>query len=378
MKNLKINLAKHVDDSYEIQFAENAWKALNIFLQKNNFQKALIVSDSNVFPLHYYNIFSEISSGINVKDLELQAGEKHKNMDWILSICQKLIEEKFNRNDCIIALWWGVIGDMVWFAWSIYKRWMNVIQIPTTLLSMFDSSVWWKTGVNFNNIKNIIGNFKQPKTVIIDSRFLETLPDSEMHNGYFEWLKHTLLDSSEYYELFKTTWEIFFDGKSFEDEKAQKSNEVLAKNISVKIYHVERDENEMWMRKFLNYGHTFGHAIELMVNFEISHGVCVGFGFIYENILSHKLWFLNAENLADINNFTKKKLSHECNNTWMKAWKISFEEVYEKMTRDKKNIDSDITFALLEKPWKMFIEKVSIKNKHLLKECFEDFIEFIK
>ncbi len=164
----------------------NAGTALSDFLLKKEYNKILIISDTNVYPLHFDTLISKIDQSIQVESLELLSWEEFKNMDAILKICATLIEHKFNRNDCIVALGWGVIWDMVWFAGSIFKRGMNVIQIPTTLLSMFDSSVWWKTGIDFQNIKNIIGNFKQPKRVIIDSNYLKTLPKEEMLSWYFE------------------------------------------------------------------------------------------------------------------------------------------------------------------------------------------------
>ncbi len=367
MKNLQINLKKEVDDSYEIEFVENTWKALSDFLISKKYSKILVVSDSNVYPLHCDNLLSSINSSVQVETLKLPAWEENKHMNWVLEICQKLIDIKANRNDCIVALWWGVMWDMVWFAGSIFKRGINVVQIPTSLLSMFDSSVWWKTGVDFNDIKNIIWNFKQPERVFINSEYLETLPQEEILSWYFEWLKHSLLDSREYYEEFKIDWEIF--GSS----DTSGLNNIISRNVSVKAKIVMEDEHEMWVRKFLNYGHTFWHALESVTNFELPHGVCVWFGMMYVNILSHKLWYLSSIDKENINNFIKNKLWN--NKKILLSKNINFENVYSKMTSDKKNVDANISFTLLDNPGELHIEKISGGQKSLLKDSFKDFLD---
>ncbi len=373
MKNLEIQLKKETDESYEIEFVEETSGRLSDFLLRKQYHKVLVVSDSNVYPLHFYNLLSGLSRDIQLESLELEAWEEYKNMEAVLKICSKLIEKKFNRNDCIIALGWGVIWDMVWFAGSIFKRGMNVIQIPTTLLSMFDSSVWWKTGVDFEDIKNIIGNFKQPKKVFINANYLETLPKKEVLSGYFEWIKHALLDSREYYSDFKLEGEVLF----YTEKETKNLNKIIERNVSVKARIVMEDEKEMWIRKFLNYGHTFGHALEGVTNFSLSHGVCVWFGILYVNILSEKLGFLSQDDLKDINSFILEKLQKESEN-FSTVKKTDFEELYTKMTSDKKNIDANISFTLLDEPWRLHIEKVWVEKKWLLKECFDEFMKYIK
>jgi len=354
---LNINLKKEIDDSYEILFTEKKWEELSNFLIENNKKRILIISDSNVFPLHYYNLFTSINTEIEVNSLEIKAWEENKNIEAVLEICKKLIEINFNRNDILIALWWGVVWDIVWMTASIYKRGIDFIQVPTTLLSMFDSSVWWKTGVDFWDLKNIIWAFKQPKLVLVNSEYLETLPKKEVLSWYFEWLKHSLIKSEEYFQEFKNI--DYF------------TNLEIKKNVSVKAEIVMEDEKEMWIRKFLNYGHTFGHALESVTNFKLTHWVCVWFWMIYVNILSNKLWFLSDEKLEEINNFIFNKLE----NINLSEFNVNFENIYQKMLSDKKNNNSDISFVLLEKPWKLFIEKIWENKKNILEEVF---IEFIK
>jgi len=390
MTKIKINLKKEIDNSYNIKFIENTWNELSDYLLSVNKNKILIVSDTNVFPLHYNNLISEIDRKISVKNIILEAGEEKKNIEAVLKICSKLIELKFNRNDLLVVLWWGVIWDITWMVASIFKRWIDFIQIPTTLLSMFDSSVWWKTGVDFEGVKNIIWAFKQPKLVLINSNYLETLPKQEKYSWYFEWLKHSLLENKEYYEEFKKDWDIFLS-KELTNKNSpiipfhkgdEQVNQIISKNVSVKARIVMEDEKEMWVRKFLNYWHTFWHSLESITNFELPHWICVWYWMIYVNILSNKLWFLNKKYLEEINNFIKTKILE----SWFNFKKINldekiennFEKIYSKMISDKKNIDSNISFVLLEKPWKLFIEKIWEDKKFFLEESFYEFVKNVK
>jgi len=381
MTKIKINLKKEIDNSYNIKFIENTWKELSDYLLEENKNKILVVSDTNVFPLHYNNLLAEIDKKISVNNIVLEAWEENKNIEAVLKICSKLIELKFNRNDLLVVLWWGVIWDITWMAASMFKRWIDFIQIPTTLLSMFDSSVWGKTGVDFEGVKNIIWAFKQPKLVLINSNYLETLPKQEKYSWYFEWLKHSLLENKEHYEEFKKDWDMFLSKNSL-SIKGDDILSIILKNVSVKARIVMEDEKEMWIRKFLNYGHTFWHSLESISNFELPHWICVWYWMIYVNILSNKLWFLNNKYLEEINNFIKTKISE----SWFNLKKINldekiknnFEKIYSKMISDKKNIDSNISFVLLEKPWKLFIEKFWEDRKNILEKSFYEFVENVK
>ncbi|MDQ7023657.1 MAG: iron-containing alcohol dehydrogenase [Candidatus Gracilibacteria bacterium] len=215
---LNINLKKELDDSYEIIFTQNIGDKLSDFLLLNSKKRILIISDSNVYPLHFYNLLLNINSEIEVFSLEIKAGEENKTINTVLDINKKLIELNFNRGDILVALGGGVVGDIVGFSASIFKRGIDFIQIPTTLLSMFDSSVGGKTGVDFDGIKNIIGAFKQPKLVLINSNYLETLPKEEVLSGYFEGLKHSLIKSEEYFQEFIKESELFFNNNSLSTE----------------------------------------------------------------------------------------------------------------------------------------------------------------
>jgi len=381
MKNLKINLKKEIDNSYEIIFTQEIWEKLSNYLMStegfNPLQnKILIVSDSNVFPLHYYNLFTSINTEIEVFSFEIKAGEENKNIEAVLDISKKLIEENFNRWDILVALWWGVVWDIVWMTASLFKRWINFIQVPTTLLSMFDSSVWWKTWVDFEWIKNIIWAFKQPKLVLINSEYLETLEKKEILSWYFEGLKHSLIKSEEYFEKFKKENSPIIPFLKGDENIVDFSdlNNYIKENVSVKAEIVMEDEKEMWIRKYLNLWHTFGHALESVTDFKLTHWVWVWFWIIFVNILSNKLSYLSDKNLLEINNFILTKLE----NINLSEFNINFEDIYKKMLSDKKNNTQDISFVLIKKPWELFIKRIWKDKNELLKIVFKDFLLFIK
>lgn len=362
MKNIKLNLKNKIDSSYEIIFSEKPWVDLSDFLIDKWIKRVLIVCDENIFKYQYENLLKEIDKKIEIKNIVLKPWEENKKIESVLKIIDKLVDIWFNRNDYIVAFWWGVIWDMVWFAASIYKRWIDFIQIPTTLLSIFDSSVWWKTGVDYKDIKNIIGVFKQPKLVLINKNYLKTLDKKEILSWYFEWLKHSIIDSKKHYDYFKTNSKTLL-----EDIDDKKINEILRKSISLKARIVEQDEKESWVRKFLNYGHTFWHALESVSNYQISHGVCVAYGMIFENLLSNKLLFLDKKNCQDINNFIIRLLKDE------KLKKLNFEKILEKMKSDKKNTSSKISFSIAKNIWDFQVVEIWEKDFSILKEVYEDF-----
>ena len=173
MEKIYVNLKKNIDNSYEILFTENVWWKLSDFLKEKWKERTCIIMDENVKKYCFDKFIKNFDLSYDV--LILASGEQNKNTENLFKIIDKFNELNLNRNDIVVALWWWVIGDMVGFASAIYKRWINFVQVPTTLLSMFDSSVWWKTAIDYGNIKNLIWAFKQPRLVLINYNFLETL-----------------------------------------------------------------------------------------------------------------------------------------------------------------------------------------------------------
>ncbi len=362
--DLQIDLKKERDESYDIVFDNNSGKIISHTIGT---KRILVVTDKNVSWLHLKHFLSEIKSEIKTDSISLWVWENYKNMSSVLDICSKLDSLNFNRNDYLIVLGWWVVGDIAWFAAAIYKRWIHFIQIPTTLLSMLDSSVWGKTGVNFENQKNLIGNFKQPRLVIINPVYLQTLPVIETLSWFFEWVKHSLIDSPEHFDFLQSNYECLFQ----KEWDAKQISNIIQKSIQVKADIVQRDETEQHERKYLNYGHTFGHALESDCNFEIPHGICIAYGMMYENILSEKLGKLSKSTCAKINSFIQKQLLiHKERFHYYMIQKVWFENIYEKMCHDKKNDKQDITFIILLSIWSPCIHEE--KSKELLFSVFQE------
>lgn len=262
------------EKSYSIITGRNILKDISSLYDFSN-HKVLIVTDSNI-PKEYYYL---LQSHINVKEvLVLKPGEDTKSIESYLKIQEKLLQHNFSRKDIVIALGGGVIGDLVGFASSTYKRGLTFINIPTSTLSMIDSSIGGKTAINFNGIKNIIGTFYQPSLVLIDFDLLSSLPSRHFNNGLVEALKAGYIYDPSILDLFS---------------KDIHSNieEIITKSIIAKKYYVEKDEKEENIRKILNYGHTFGHGFESLGGFseKLYHGEAVALGMLVVSNEKEKL-----------------------------------------------------------------------------------------
>lgn len=332
MKKLLVELG---EKSYDIVFSESFDNLLENLKNINCPDKVLIVTDSNVDKL-YANEVKKIllTDGYDVGMCVFDAGEKNKNMDTILKICEKCIEHKMNRKSLIIALGGGVVGDMAGFAASIFMRGIDFVQIPTTLLSQTDSSVGGKTGIDFLKAKNILGAFHQPKLVYINSSVLKTLPHREFVSGMGEVIKHAIIRDYDFFEYLKKNMD---NVKSFSDEIML---EVIYKNCSIKASVVSQDEKEMGVRADLNFGHTFGHAVESYLDFKLSHGESVGLGIIaasrvalMRGLISDDYFNKIIKILADYGFSVKAELD-------------DIEEVIALMQKDKKKNSQKLKFIL--------------------------------
>ncbi len=229
--------------------------------------KAMIVSDTNVFPLWGKSLSdSLICGGFQVSSIIFQAGETSKNKNTLFDILDMLAESEFTRSDLLIALGGGVVGDITGFAASIYLRGIPFIQVPTSLLAMVDSSVGGKTAIDISAGKNLVGSFYQPKLVLCDLDVLNTLPKKYFLDGCAEIIKYSVLyDEALFQHLVKS-------GQAFDRAF------VIARCIELKRNVVMADEFDRGQRQKLNLGHTFGHAIEKESGYSISHGNAVAAG----------------------------------------------------------------------------------------------------
>lgn len=222
-------------------------------------KKIYIICDDNIKRLHLKDFIASLEADFKVDTIVIKNGEDAKNIETYQFICERLIEKNLRRNELIIALGGGVIGDITGFVASTIYRGVNFINVPTTLLSMVDSSIGGKTGIDFFGMKNILGTFYQPKLVLINLAYLKTLPEEEMKSGMGELIKHAFIGDRSLY-----------DDLMYEEEI---NEDIIFKSLKVKRKLVMEDEFDQGVRMYLNFGHTFGHIIELKYN--LKHGIAV-------------------------------------------------------------------------------------------------------
>ncbi|MCP4072469.1 MAG: 3-dehydroquinate synthase [Hyphomicrobiales bacterium] len=252
--------------------------------------KCVIVTDENVARL-YLEILQESLASQNIEHAEIivAPGEASKSFEVLQSVIGQILDTRFERNDVVIGLGGGVIGDLAGFAASMIRRGMNFVQIPTSLLAQVDSSVGGKTGINAVQGKNLIGAFLQPRLVIADSGLLKSLSKREFRAGYAEMVKYGLIDQPEFFRQLEENWvDVFSFGNLLV--------EAIAVSCKAKAKIVAEDQFERGCRALLNLGHTFGHALEAATGYDTNrlvHGESVAIGII----LAHE--FSNRMNLCD-------------------------------------------------------------------------------
>lgn len=332
MKRLLVDLG---EKSYNIVF-ESSFSKLSEELKNINCpKKVLIVTDSNVSGLYADEVKNLlVDDGYDVGVCVFDAGEENKNMDTILKICSCCLEHEMDRKSMIIALGGGVVGDMAGFAASIFMRGISFVQIPTTLLSQTDSSVGGKTGIDFMSAKNILGVFHQPKLVYINPSVLKTLPNREFVSGMGEVIKHAIIRDSEFFEYLN---ENIDNIKEFRDEVLI---DMIYKNCSIKALVVSQDEKEMGQRADLNFGHTFGHAVESYSDFSLSHGESVGLGMVAASKVSFMRGLISE---TEFNAIIKML---EIYGFFVKTEIQDIEKVIEIMQKDKKKANGKLKFIL--------------------------------
>lgn len=290
-------------------------------------KSVMLITSKNIATLYLDYVLSLIQAQ-SIHTCIVDDSEINKDMKNIDIILEYAFKNKLNRNSLMIALGGGVITDMVGFASGIFQRGIDFISIPTTLLAMVDASVGGKCGVNNEYGKNLIGLFHQPKQVFVDTMFLRTLSERELHAGIAEIIK-----------IFAC-----FDYVLLQDFTLRDLEFHIIQSIHLKAYIVGQDEKERHgLRALLNYGHTFGHAIELENNFnEFLHGEAVSMGIVMANRLSVKLGLLSE----DVENFICSLLDRIGLPTHYKIKNI--DSFYQSFFYDKKSLDSKLHFVLLE------------------------------
>jgi len=269
------------------------------------------------------------------------ANEKSKSFKTANFYLEKLLFHNLNRSDLVLGVGGGITGDVIGFVSSIFKRGINFINIPTTLLAQVDSSMGGKTGINSHYGKNLVGSFYQPKLVLSDTSFLQSLPKREIICGYAEILKHAIIKDKKFFGWLKK------NSKNIFKKNLSSLSYAIKKSCMIKIHFVNKDVNEKNLRMILNFGHTFAHAIEIRNNYstKVSHGEAVLSGMILESRLSLIRGVCTSNTVKEIQNiYNKNNLSY--------TYKAFFSEKSIKnlipfLKNDKKNEDENINFILL-------------------------------
>lgn len=335
MKRIKVNIP---DNQYDVVLGENAIYSLYNEIERLGLSTNIFgVIDKNVFELHKTALFDAFKSFVSEsKYIVIDSTEQNKSLETIQAIYEHLLKEKFSRDGLILAVGGGIVGDVAGFAAASYMRGIPYIQVPSTLLAAVDSSVGGKTGVNFNQRKNIIGAFHQPQLVVADTKFYKSLDRKEILCGMGEVIKYAYLSNEKFYNKVKDNIENILALHS------GALSEIIEESINIKAGVVKQDEKESGLRKILNLGHTFSHAIESRRNYGIKHGKAVVVGITAALYLSNELNILPDEKLTQLLSLINKV------EKYIEIDEPEPERIYEIMFSDKKNRDGKIKFVLIK------------------------------
>ncbi|TYB76220.1 3-dehydroquinate synthase [Bizionia myxarmorum] len=339
-------------ENYPIYFNSNCYTALNSHLEAQNYSIIFILVDENTHNVCLTPFLEQLETSCTIEIIEIESGEEHKTIDTCVGVWNALSELGADRKSLIINLGGGVVTDLGGFVASTFKRGINYINVPTSLLAMVDASVGGKTGVDLGHLKNQIGVINSGEMVLIDTSFLETLPENQMRSGLAEMLKHGLIYSRTYWNKFSTDAISDYDSLIYESV-------VIKNNI------VSQDPLEQNLRKTLNYGHTLGHAIEsyFLSNPEkeaLLHGEAIAIGMILANYISTELAGFPKEENDTIKSFIKRIFGDVI------ILPSDYDAIIELLKYDKKNEHGNINFVLLEEMGKPRI-KCLVSNEIIMK-----------
>lgn len=351
--------------SYDIVFNESGYDALNVFLLQSNYSKLFVVVDEHTHEHCLAPFLGKLATEIPIEVIEIPFGEINKTIETCTGVWDALAALDADRKGLIINVGGGVVTDLGGFVASTFKRGMDFINIPTSLLSMVDASVGGKTGVDLGNLKNLIGIINNPQMVLIDGGFLATLPPEELRSGLAEMYKHGLIADRNYWNSLKDLSQM----------TTEDLNDLIYQSILIKNKVVLEDPREQTIRKTLNYGHTLGHAIESYYltateKTTLLHGEAIAIGMILESYISTKLTGLDPASLEEITAvftdmydavaFAKADITH----------------IIDYLKYDKKNSNGNVNFVLLEDIATPVIDKQA--SNDLIYEAFAYYAEKTK
>ena len=339
------------DSKYNIHISNKIFSKniLNKYINKKN--KVLIITDDGIPKKHMLSL----KKNINVKKVHtyvLRKGEKSKSFNTYQKILNELVKLKFDRSDCLIAFGGGVVGDITGFVASSYLRGIKFIQIPTTLLAQVDSSVGGKTGINLPQGKNLVGAFYNPKAVFISTHFLTTLSVNEYKSGLGEVVKYALIGNKKLKGIIEKNTEKIIN----KNESTLKV--LIEESIKTKSKIVTKDEKESGIRAILNFGHTFGHAIEAFNNYKnITHGAAITLGMIIATKLSFYEGHIKSYQLDNVVNMIDS-LGLNSDHS-----KYSYSKLKKYIASDKKVSNVKLNLILIDKNFNAFrTSKFKIEN----------------
>lgn len=353
MKEIKAN-------GYSVIFNNEGYLELNKLISENNYSNLFVIVDSITNAICLPKFLPLIETDLPIEIIEFDAGEINKNIETCVQIWNVLTELGADRKSLIINLGGGVVTDLGGFVASTFKRGIDFINIPTTLLAMVDASIGGKTGIDLGNLKNQIGVINNPQLVVVATDFLETLPQIEMRSGLAEILKHGLIYDNLYWKQFLDLSKLDF--ADFDT--------VIFDSIKIKNAIVMQDPKEMGIRKALNFGHTLGHAIEsyFMENESkknLLHGEAIAIGMVLESYISMNKNLISKDNYFEIKTTIKSIFET-----------VAFDQsdihsILDLLIHDKKNEKGKIKFVLLDGIGK-FIVNQDVENE-LIIASFEDY-----
>ena len=345
-------------NGYSIYFNEKGYDAINEIIVEKKYSSLFLLVDEHTNELCLSKFLPQLATEVPIEIIEIESGEGIKNITTCVEIWSILSDLGADRKSAIINLGGGVITDIGGFIASTFKRGIDFINVPTTLLGMVDASIGGKNGVDLGNLKNQIGVINVPQLLLIDTSFLETLPQREMRSGLAEMLKHGLIYDKDYWQQFLDLSQLNFDDL----------DPLIYRSVEIKNEIVKQDPTENGIRKALNFGHTLGHGIEshfLETETPLLHGEAIAIGMILESYISKEKGLLTNEEFHQIKYIITNLFDeHHFTDNDMQA-------IQDLLIHDKKNEYGKVQFALLNGIGKIIINQ-SVENE-LIISSFKDY-----
>ena len=346
---------------YIIGFGVDYYSALSQLINDKNYSKIVLLVDENTAQHCLNYVMQWLAVDVPFEIIEIEQGEENKTIETCTAVWESLVELNVDRKALLINVGGGMVCDLGGFVAATYKRGIDFVNIPTSLLAMVDASVGTKTGVNLGGLKNMVGSFSQPQMVLIDTAFLETLPGNQMRSGLAEMFKHGLIADTSYWNQLKNLGELTTEDLLL----------LIYHSVSIKNEIVLQDPFEVNVRKLLNFGHTLGHVIETYSHSgkgiqPLLHGEAIAIGMILEAFISYKKDLLTKNSYLEIK---------ETLNLMFESIVFTENDIEictHLLIHDKKNVNGIVQFTLLNGIGKGVINKVV--ESELITEAFNDYL----